>query len=154
MTPLLTPVSVPGSPPLFRYHPLHAVVVRPSRVSVATAGPAVAQRGGRAFHGTVVADSLGEGTHIEKGRSSFERGAGASYPLLRHAVYVWMCGMQLSVSGKQQRLKQSATIETEKNPNPSSILISSDTHHSSFQPPKDSISAVPVCCPPTHRCRP
>lgn len=103
MAPLLTPVSVPGSPPLFRYHPLHAVVVRPSRVSVATAGPAVAQRGGRALHGTVVADSLGEGTDIEKRRSSFERGAGASYPGLRHAVYVWMCGMQLSVSGKQQR---------------------------------------------------
>lgn len=92
MAPLLTSVSVPGSPPLFRYHPLHVVVVHPSSVSVATPGPAVAQRGGRAFHGTVVAYSLGKERTSpwqgEKWRSSFERGARASYPGLRHVVYM------------------------------------------------------------------
>lgn len=60
MAPLFTAVSVSVRPPLFRYYPLHAVVVHPSPVSVATPGPAVAQRGGRAFHGAVVTYSLGK----------------------------------------------------------------------------------------------
>lgn len=126
MAPLLTPVSVPGSPPLFWYHPLHAVVVHPSSVSVATAGPAVAQRGGRAFHGTVVAYGLGKERtsprQREKRRSSFERGAGASIHELRHAVYVWMCSMQLSVSGKTAETDTTATVVTAKKTGPEPIV--------------------------------
>ncbi len=58
MTPVFSPVSMSGSSPFLRYYTLHVVVVCPSFVSVATPRPAVAQRRGRAFHGTAVIDSL------------------------------------------------------------------------------------------------
>jgi len=65
VTPVFSPVSMPGSPLLLR-HTLHVVVV--SFVSVTPAGPAVAQRRGRALHGTAVIYGLGGRERDRRGR--------------------------------------------------------------------------------------
>lgn len=68
MAPVFSPVPMSGSSPLLRYYTLHVVIVRPSFVSVATPRPAVAQRRGRAFHGTAVIDGLREKERDHQGR--------------------------------------------------------------------------------------
>lgn len=67
MTPVFSPVSMPGGSPLLRYT-LHVVVVCSSFVSVAAPRPAVAQRRGRALHGAAVIDGLREKETDHRGR--------------------------------------------------------------------------------------
>lgn len=162
MAPLLTSVSVPWSPPLFRYHPLHAVVVHPSSVSVASPGPAVAQWGGRAFHGTVVTYSLGKEQTWPWQRERERNGEDPLNVELALPILGWdtpctcRCAWCSRMCVENSRDWHNSHNSHCKNQDlsQSSIPISSDTHGSSFQPTKESLSDVPWCFPPTHRCCP
>ena len=103
MTPIFSPVSVSGSSTLFRYYTLHVVVIWPSFVSVATPRPAVAQRRGRALHGTAVIDGLREKERDhQEGREREGEMQGEVFPLtfelvfsvgyeVRDTVYLCIC---------------------------------------------------------------
>lgn len=58
MAAVFSPVAVSGAPPLLGYDTLQVVLAHPPSVSVASSGPAVAERRGRALHGAAVVDGL------------------------------------------------------------------------------------------------
>ena len=60
VTPVPSMVSMSRGSALLWDDPLHNIVIRPAPVPLAPPRPAVAQGGGRAFHGTVVCDGLGD----------------------------------------------------------------------------------------------
>lgn len=104
VTPIFSSVSVSGSPALLRYGTLHVVVVCPSFVSVSSPRPAVAQRWGRALHGTAVVDGLREkererdrrGREGERGREarrgvSIDCRVSVSYEQWGKRCYVYVC---------------------------------------------------------------
>lgn len=107
MAPVFSSVSMSGRSPLFWYYMLHVVVVHRSFVSVATSGPAMAQRRGRAFHGTAVIDGLRKkerrlraGEARRDAVESSERGAGVFCYGVRDAMCLCMhaCECMGSVS--------------------------------------------------------